>query len=165
MPERDQPGLRAVVQVALDAAQLGGLGVDGLGARLGQLLRPAARSRLFSDAASSARSMTACAARGEPRRQPPEDQVEEASDERDDRRAEPDGGVDEQPHARRAHAPGRTSERAEARISALPLGRRRYGDGIVRAEQSAGVAPPVDRPATRVTGDGHDERAGCRPRR
>ena len=30
--QRDQPGLGAVVQVALDAAQLGGRVVDGLGA-------------------------------------------------------------------------------------------------------------------------------------
>ena len=34
--ERDEPRLRAVVQVALDALQLGGGGVDGAGARLGQ---------------------------------------------------------------------------------------------------------------------------------
>ena len=41
--QRDQPGLGAVVQVALEPAQLGRGVVDGLGARLGQHLRPAAR--------------------------------------------------------------------------------------------------------------------------
>ena len=39
-PDRDQPGLRAVVQVALDAAQLGGGVVDGLGPGLGEHLDP-----------------------------------------------------------------------------------------------------------------------------
>ena len=34
--QRDEPRLRAVVQVALDALQLGRGGVDGAGARLGQ---------------------------------------------------------------------------------------------------------------------------------
>ena len=48
--ERDEPRLRAVVQVALDALQLGGGGVDRAGARLGQdldalLELPAARGR------------------------------------------------------------------------------------------------------------------------
>ena len=38
--QRDQPGLGAVVQVALDPAQLGGGVVDGVGAGLGQLLHP-----------------------------------------------------------------------------------------------------------------------------
>ena len=38
--ERDQPGLRPVVQVALDAAQLGGGVVDGLGAGHGQVDDP-----------------------------------------------------------------------------------------------------------------------------
>ena len=38
--ERDEPGLRAVVQVPLDAAQLGGLGVDRVGPGLGQLAHP-----------------------------------------------------------------------------------------------------------------------------
>ena len=38
--EGGQPGLRTVVQVTLDPAQLGGLGVDRLGAGLGQLLHP-----------------------------------------------------------------------------------------------------------------------------
>ena len=37
---RDQPGLRAVVEVALDPAQLGRGVVDGLGAGLGQPLHP-----------------------------------------------------------------------------------------------------------------------------
>ena len=36
----DQPGLRAVVQVAFDPAQLGGLGVDGVGPGLGQPAHP-----------------------------------------------------------------------------------------------------------------------------
>ena len=39
--ERDQPRLRAVVQVALEPAQLGRRVVDGVGAGLGQLLDPA----------------------------------------------------------------------------------------------------------------------------
>jgi hypothetical protein len=40
--QRDEPGLRAVVQVALDPAKLGGRGVDRGGARLDQLLDPRA---------------------------------------------------------------------------------------------------------------------------
>ena len=42
--QRDQPGLGAVVQVALEPAQLGGGVVDRLGPGLGQHLRPAARA-------------------------------------------------------------------------------------------------------------------------
>ncbi|MCI2417159.1 hypothetical protein MOQ72_06975 [Saccharopolyspora sp. K220] len=42
---RDQPRLRAVVQVALDAAQLGSLRIDGCGSGLGQLPNPLGQRR------------------------------------------------------------------------------------------------------------------------
>ena len=43
--QRDQPGLRAVVQVALDAAQLRGLHVERAAPRSGQLVDPGAPAR------------------------------------------------------------------------------------------------------------------------
>ncbi len=57
--ERDQPRLRAVVQVALDALQLGGRGVDHAGAGGGQLLHPgrSAASRDGLSSVSDSRSM------------------------------------------------------------------------------------------------------------
>jgi hypothetical protein len=44
-PDRDEAGLRAVVQVTLDPADLDGLGVHGVGARPGEPLDPLGEQR------------------------------------------------------------------------------------------------------------------------
>ena len=66
MPQGDQPGLRAVVQVPLDPAQLGGLRVDGLRPGLGQRADPSAPGTTRAPAGARPGAPEACAAAGRP---------------------------------------------------------------------------------------------------
>ena len=124
--ERDQPGLGAVVQVALDAAQLGRLGVDGLGARLGQLLHAQGQPALLGRP-SSARSICACARSDQARRQPPEQQVEHRLDDADDRQRQADRAVDEASRAA-SRQRGRVADQGgDPQSSRLPVGGAQVG--------------------------------------
>ena len=160
--QRDQPGLRAVVQVALDAAQLGGLGVDGLGARLGQLLHAQRQPALLRHR-RAARGRARRAARRDHRRQPPEDQVEHVLDDGDDRAAR--GRPCRRPAARprRGAAAGSARQRAEPDQQVAARARAGRATRSRLAAQRADHAPAVLAPAGATSRERHDQHRDADP--
>ena len=132
----DQLGLRAVVQVALDPAQLGGGVVDRLRPRGLQLADPLLQLGVLRPGQQSGGGRVGPQ---QQRRTPPAERQEREGDQRGELQGEPDGLHLEQP---RQVAPGGPVAQPEPQPDEHPAGRR-------RRRTAPGSTVPSTRPASR----------------